>query len=256
MKNKEEILNKIQDKDSKFLASKVLDAYYLSEKAGCQVVTDFLTPVFLSSILGDLERYYSFYDATTYGGFDGAERRCIVFNKDDFGYLDIDVLKISTNTKFNKSLEHRAVLGSILGLGINRNKIGDIVFQDDVCYVFVKNEIADYIIYNLEFVGKSKVKVETGVYVPSECEAEEQLKTTTVSSLRADNIVANITNNSRSEVKKLFEKELVLINWRVCSNPANLVKEGDIITVRKFGRIKLEKVKGLSKKGKFIIEYY
>ncbi len=256
MKNKEEILSKIQDKDSKFLASKVLDAYFLSEKAGCQVVTDFLTPVFLSSILSDFERYYSLFDVVTFGGYDEAERRCIVFNKADFGYYDIDVLKISTNTKFNKALEHRAVLGSILGLGINRSKVGDIVFENDVCYVFVKNEIADFIIYNLEFVGKSKVKVETATYTPSDKEVEMQIKTTTVSSLRVDNIVANVTNNSRSEVKKLFEKELVLINWRVCDNPSHIVKEGDIITVRKFGRIKLEKVKGLSKKGKYIIEYY
>ncbi len=256
MKNKEEILSKIQDKDSKFLASKVLDAYFLSDKAGCQVVTDFLTPVFLSSILSDLERYYNLFDVVTYGGFDDAERRCIVFNSDDIGYYEIEVLKISTNTKFNKSLEHRAVLGSILGLGINRSKVGDIVFENDVCYVFVKNEILDYIIYNLEFVGKSKVKVEQATYTPSSTETVEQLKTTTVSSLRVDTIVASVTNNSRSEVKKLFEKELVLINWRVCDNSSYIVKEGDIITVRKFGRIKLEKVKGLSKKGKYIIEYY
>ncbi len=256
MKSKNEVLNKIQDKESKFEASKVLDAYFLSEKVGCQCVTDFLTPVFLTNMLSDLENYFSYFEAFSYGGFESAERRCIVFKKDEYEYFDIEVLKITTNTKFNKPLEHRAVLGSILGLGINRCKVGDIVFDKDECYVFVKSEIVDYIVYNLEYVGRSKVKVETTTYNVVENEVEEQLKTTTVSSLRVDTIVASVTNNSRSAVKKLFEKELVLVNWRVCNNPESLIKEGDVITVRKFGRIKLDKVKGISKKGKFIIEYY
>ncbi len=256
MKNKNEILNKIQDKESRFEASKVLDAYFLSEKVGCQSVTDFLTPVFMTNMLADLERYFNYFDAFSFGGYQSAERRCIVFKKDEYAYYDIEVLKITTNTKFNKPLEHRAVLGSILGLGINRCKVGDIVFEKEVCYVFVKSEIVDYIVYNLEYVGRSKVKVETTLFTEIENEVEEQLKTTTVSSLRVDTIVASVTNNSRSEVKKLFEKELVLVNWKVCNNPESLIKEGDIITVRKFGRIKLDRVKGMSKKGKFIIEYY
>lgn len=253
--NKEDILKKFSDKDSKFDASKVLDCYNLSKKADCQSVSDFLTPVFLTSILEVFEKELGIYDINTWGGFESAERRCIIFNKNDYGYFDIDVLKLSINTKFNKALEHRAVLGSILGLGITRNKIGDIIFENDDCYVFVKSDISNYIQFNLEYVGRTKVKVEVSEYTPVGDSICSELKTTTVSSLRVDTIISNITNYSRSEVKKLFEKELILVNWRVCNNTSYTVKEGDTITIRKYGRIKLENIKGFSKKGKYIIEY-
>ncbi len=253
---REQILSKFIDKDSKFEASKVLDAFVMSKKTGCQSVTNFLTPVFLSEILQEIERNLLEYQTSTFGGYDSAERRCIVFNEDEYNYFDVDILKITTNRKFNKALEHRAVLGSILGLGINRSKVGDIVFKDEECFVFVKNEITDFILFNLEYVGRSKVKVESVVLESFKNEEEQKLKTTTVSSLRVDTIISNVTNYSRSEVKKLFEKNLILINWRVCNNTSTPVKEGDIITVRKFGRIKLEHIRGFSKKGKHIIDYY
>lgn len=255
MKNKDNILNMFEDKDSKFDASKVLDAYMLSSKIGTQVVTDFVTPIFLSKVLSAFESEFKDYSITSFGGYDDAERRCIVFNESEYNYYDIDVIKITNNTKFNKRLEHREVLGSILGLGITRNKVGDIIFENDDCYVFVKNEISDYIIYNLEQIGRSKVKVELSSYESKGSTNSENIKTTTVSSLRVDTIISNITNYSRSDVKKLFDKELIFINWKVCVNASTIVKEGDIITVRKFGRIKLNTVKGISKKGKYIIDY-
>lgn len=256
MKNKDNILNIFDDKESKFEASKVIDAYILSNKIGTQVVTDFVTPIFLSKIISAFEKEIKDYSITSFGGYEDAERRCIVFNENEYNYYDVDVVKITTNTKFNKSLEHRAVLGSILGLGITRNKVGDIVFENGDCYVFVKNEISAYIIYNLESVGRSKVKVELSSYEFKGNTSGENIKTTTVSSLRVDTIISNITNYSRSDVKKLFDKEMIFINWKACNNPSTIAKEGDTITVRKFGRIRIEEIKGLSKKGKHIIDYY
>ncbi len=255
MKNKNDFLNNFVDKEEKFDASKVYDAYLFSEKTGNQVYTDFLTPVFLSNLLNAFEKQLNIYNITTLGGHDEAERQCIVFNYNDYEESDIRVLKISTNIKFNKPLEHRAVLGSVLGLGITRNKVGDILLKDSECYIFVKSEIADFILYNLEYVGRSKVKIEEVTDFKDESERDKEIKTTTVSSLRVDVIVSSITNYSRSEVKKLFEKELIFINWRTCKNASVIVKENDIITVRKFGRITLENIKGTSKKGKTIIEY-
>ncbi len=256
MRNREEILKKFIDKESKFQASKVLDEYVLSNKANCQVVTDFLTPSFLTELTDELEKKENEHDIFTFGGFNSAERRCIIFNKDEYNYFEIEVIKITTNTKYNKPLEHRAVLGSILGLGVTRNKIGDIIFDGDNCYVFLKSDIKDFIIFNLEYVGRSKVKVEESLYTVSEIDLDEKLKTATVSSLRIDTIISSVTKYSRSDVKKLFEKELVLVNWKVCKNSSTVAKELDVITVRRFGRIKIQHIRGISKKGKLIIDYY
>ncbi len=256
MKNRELILNNFIDKDSKFEVSKILDLYEVSKKNGNQIVTEFLTPVIMSNLLAAFEKHFMEYNVESFGGYELAERRCLIFNKDDYGYYDIDTLEITNNLKFNRPLEHREVLGSILGLGITRSKVGDIVFQNDKCYVFVKSEISDYIIHNLEYVGRCKVKIKITDDVVFADDNNLELKTTTVSSLRVDTIVSNITNLSRNDVKKLFEKELIFINWRVCNNAAAIINEGDTITIRKVGRIKLVNIKGLSKKGKQIIDYY
>ncbi len=256
MKNRDLILNSFSDKDSKFEVSKILDLYELSKKTRNQVVTEFLTPVILSNLLDSFEKHYMEYNVESFGGYELSERRCLVFNKEDYGYYDIDTLEITNNLKFNRPLEHREVLGSILGLGITRSKIGDIVFQNDKCYVFVKSEISDYIVHNLEFVGRCKIKIKVTDDVVLLDEKNLELKTTTVSSLRVDTIISNITNLSRNDVKKFFDKEQVFINWRVCNNTSAIVNEGDTITIRKVGRIRLVNIKGMSKKGKQIIDYY
>ncbi len=256
MKNRDVVLNNFTDKDSKFEVSKILDLYDLSKKNRNQIVTEFLTPVVMSSLLVAFEKHYLDYAIESFGGYELSERRCLIFNRDEYGYYDIDTLEITNNLKFNRPLEHREVLGSILGLGLTRSKIGDIVFQNEKCYVFVKSDISDYIIHNLEFVGRCKVKIKISDDVVFTDQNSMELKTTTVSSLRVDTIISNITNLSRSDVKKLFEKEQVFINWRVCNNTATVVGEGDTITIRKYGRIKLVNIKGLSKKGKQIIDYY
>ncbi len=255
MKNKNDFLANFIDKDEKFDASKIYDAYIFSIKTGKQVFTDFITPVLLSNLLTAFERQLNIYDVMTIGGHIASERQCIVFNYCDYAESEIKVLKISTNIKFNKPLEHRAVLGSVLGLGITRNKVGDILFKNGECYLFIKSEIADFILYNLEYIGRNKVKLEEVEDFVEDDEKTNEIKTTTVSSLRVDVIISNVTKYSRSEVKKLFEKELVFINWKICKNSSVIVKENDVITVRKFGRVRLENIKGTSKKGKIIIDY-
>ncbi len=255
MSDKDKILKKFNDKETKFTASKVIDAYYVSEKTGSQMVTDFLTPSFMSQIILELEKEFGIYGLKCFGGYENAERRCIIFDNYDQEVNDIIVLKIAVNTKFNKELEHRAVLGSVLGLGLNRSKIGDIIFEGESCYLFVKKDVSDFILYNLEYVGRSKVIVSEVEYVEKKSIEEDELFTTTVSSMRIDTVISNITNFSRSEVKKLFEKELVFVNWKVCNNSSYTLKEQDLITVRKYGRIRIVNVRGFSKKGKQIIEY-
>lgn len=252
-----EIIKNFKDKESKYEISKVLDLYEKSLKTKKKVVTEFYNPIFLSNITEIFEKIFSVYNLVNDGGYDFAERRCVVFNADFDDEKDyIAVLKIYTNAKFNKPLEHRAVLGSILGLGIERTVIGDIILEGHDCYVFVKKDMSDYILFNLEYVGRSKVKIEKSDYEVKKVNDTGEIKTITISSMRCDVIVANITKYSRNEVKKLFDKDLVFINWKVCKNMSCTINKGDIITVRKFGRIVVDGTRGISKKGKIILDYH
>ena len=72
-------------------------------------------------------------------------------------------------------------------------------------------------------------------------------------SLRFDNIVSVITNLSRNSVNNLFLKNEVLLNYEI-TRRFKKIEEGDIFSIRGYGKYKLSSVLGKSKKGKIIIE--
>lgn len=76
----------------------------------------------------------------------------------------------------------------------------------------------------------------------------------TVSSLRLDAIVSAAFSISRGKAQSLIRSEKTTINWTVVSNTSFIVKEGDILSLRGYGRIKLEEVLGNTKKGRIGIE--
>ena len=56
-------------------------------------------------------------------------------------------------------MSHRDYLGSLMGLGIKRENIGDILPLEDRCYIFTKSDISGYIIDNLLKIGRHGVKI-------------------------------------------------------------------------------------------------
>ena len=73
------------------------------------------------------------------------------------------------------------------------------------------------------------------------------------SSLRIDNVVSSITNLSRSSVDELFKDDNVLLNYEMVKK-FRTIEEGDILSIRRFGKYKFNQELGKNKKGKFIIE--
>jgi len=56
-------------------------------------------------------------------------------------------------------LSHRDYLGSILGLGIDRAKVGDIIILEKETICYIHKDLAEYVQTALEFVSRTKVKV-------------------------------------------------------------------------------------------------
>ena len=87
------------------------------------------------------------------GGYHGAERQMIAFYPTDLGFYweyPICCLKIEPKAvKFSEALTHRDYLGTILGLGVERSVIGDILVKEHGAWVFCHNKIADFIMKNL-----------------------------------------------------------------------------------------------------------
>lgn len=197
----------------------------------------------------------------TYGGFDQSERQVVgVFPKDIYGYSDVSELEemfeisgiVIKGSGFNR-FSHRDVLGSLLGLGIKRETLGDIFVESDgkCAYVCLTKIAAEYVAGNLEFVAKDKVNV--SVIKVTELPAIEKkfaVISGTVASERLDCILSLATNLSREKAKQLIVSGLVNVNHFEETRCDITLEEGDILSVRGYGRFKIAEFGGITKKGR------
>lgn len=165
----------------------------------------------------------------------------------------IIVFKIIYNKRFYE-LSHRSILGSLMGLGIKRECIGDIVITDKKdCFFAVIEEISPFIKQELKQIGKCPIDlIEYNETVTNIIKYET--KTTFVTSLRLDSIVSCAISKSRGDAQELIMESLVTLNYRICQNNSEVLKEGDIFSVRHYGKYLLSHVGGKSKSGRIIID--
>lgn len=193
------------------------------------------------------------------GGYEEAER-CIFtiysafIDYNMFNYTPIKALKIEWNDMYYR-VEHRDILGAILGLGIKREIVGDIIVEDHIAYVFVVEDMAHYIAQNLQKVGAASVTIECfdteeiDVIVP-----RPKSIVSVVPSLRLDCVVSAGFGISRTKGLSMVKAGRVMLNWEVCTKPAEDVEPGDIITIRGKGRIRYIDIIRTTKKNKLSIE--
>ena len=221
-------------------------------------LTDFLDPrqrFIVASVIGhngDIKIQGS-------GVFSNAEReRLLIFpsyfepNEADY---QITVFTIKYPAKFVQ-LKHPDVLGALLSLGLERSKFGDIRVNDYQVQFAVEKEIEDFVRMQLSGIGKVKVHVEAmQVDEPLITIAEEwKEEMHTVSSMRLDVIMAKILNISRQKSQALISGKKVKVNWTERESVSFEIQEGDILSVRGFGRIKVIMIEGRTKKDKIRIQ--
>ena len=130
-----------------------------------------------------------------FGGYENAERQIAVFgNEEEFGYSPsypiVCILVSPLMQKFADDLTHRDFLGSVLGLGIKRETIGDIIIKNNTGYIFCLETIADFITENLKKVRHTSVKCGKVTETPKEVNPEATEKFIIVASERLDVIIA------------------------------------------------------------------
>ena len=221
------------------VAEKLLQSISFVENRN--TVTKFLTN-FEQVVLGQIVAYnYSDFKVDFFGGFNDSERKKAKIIANEYYDVDYDIvcLKAKFNNKFNK-VEHRNILGAIHNLGINFNRFGDIIVLEDMVYIFVDEEIADFVVMEFTKAGRVNLKFDrvdlTSVQIEKKYEDFEIVS----SSFRLDSIVAKITNKSRSKVKEFLEQELIKLNHSVIKNGEKNCVNGDVISIRKYGRFILK----------------
>ena len=217
------------------VAEKLLQSISFVENRN--TVTKFLTN-FEQIVLSQIVAYnYSDFKVEFFGGFDDAERKKAKIISNEYYDVDYDIvcLKAKFNNKFNK-VEHRNILGAVHNLGINFNRFGDIIVLENEVYIFVDEEIADYIA--MEFTKAGRVNLDFQRVDLTEVKIEKKYEDFEIvsSSFRIDSIVAKITNKSRSKVKEFLEQDFIKLNHVILRNGEKTCTPDDIISIRKYGR--------------------
>ena len=217
------------------VAEKLLQSISFVENRN--TVTKFLTN-FEQIVLSQIVAYnYSDFKVEFFGGFDDAERKKAKIISNEYYDVDYDIvcLKAKFNNKFNR-VEHRNILGAVHNLGINFNRFGDIIVLENEVYIFVDEEIADYIA--MEFTKAGRVNLDFQRVDLAEVGIEKKYEDFEIvsSSFRIDSIVAKITNKSRSKVKEFLEQDFIKLNHVVLRNGEKMCTSEDTISIRKYGR--------------------
>lgn len=189
---------------------------------------------------------------TLFGGYDMAER-CIAA----FGYnckeavFPMSIIKAEpVSKKYADNLSHRDFLGSLMGLGIKREVIGDIIIKNNIGYIFCLESIAEYICRNLDKVKHTNIKCTVVNELPNDIEDSAEDKEIIASSMRIDTVISSVYNLSRNAVKEYFTNRKVFVNSSLCENFSYNLKNGDIISVRGKGRFVFNEILGTTKKNR------
>ena len=189
-----------------------------------------------------------------YGGYDDAERRIAAFWSDEPPVaVPIEPLMIRWNEKF-ASPGHRDLLGSVMALGIERDTFGDIAIgaEPGSAYLFSMEDMAAYFIANLERVGHTSVRVERASSITLK-PPEGSVLRVTVAQLRMDALIAAGYKLSRAEAQKLISAGLVKLNHIEETRADIKLREGDLLSVRGYGRLRIQTLQGETRRGRLAV---
>jgi RNA-binding protein YlmH len=247
---KDKIIKYFPDED-KAEAVNLYERYILSKEKNITMFgKSFYTPNIWSWFEKNLNSNY--FKVESNGLFEDSERRMISFNNIHESPFPMKLLKIQNTSKFS-TLTHRDFLGAILSLGIERNKIGDLLVSENTCYLPIHEEIESFILCNLERISNVKCDVElidNFEFLPKFTFKEEIIL---VSSLRLDGIVSKIIKASRNNAQSMIEQGQILVNYVKIKDKSYELKSEQRITIRGFGKFILGDSVGNSKSGKLRI---
>lgn len=252
--DRESFLSRARTDEERETLARVYDLLQEVVRTRKSRVTDFYDPYHAGRILAALEKVPGI-NVRLDGGYPEAERvRILIFpagaepreEEWHLGFLSVEGQW--------QGLTHRDFLGALMGLGLRREKIGDILLLDGRVQVVLSQELVPVVCAQLTRVGHFPVRVSSisrEELSPSPREVKEVRAT--VSSLRLDAVAAAGFGVSRSRMAKEITAGRVNVNWRVCLDLSRQVKEGDVISARGRGRVKVFQVGGTTRSGRIAV---
>ena len=242
--------------EDRMLLAKLWDKINAGIRKNIPAHTTFLSPRELEMakyLFGEPEGLHSF------GGYGDAERKMLIYLPDyleESALWDEDSPCVCLRATFYQgdSPNHRDFLGALMGAGIGKETVGDICVGKEHCDFFVTQEIAPYILQNFTSAGRTKLHMEQIPLIQADIpEPEVKEIKDTMASLRLDSVISSGFRIGRSLASQYVTSGKAAIDGLPCEKPDKAVSEGNKISVRGLGKIKLVQVNGRTKKDRISV---
>ena len=254
------------------LEARLEDAILRSEK-GIVSCLSFLTPRECRQAERALKQRGFWENAWFWGGYDGDERKSLFLlpeyllvclsgtleeaSSEELAALlreqvEKEVLALRVVGSGFRNLSHRDYLGAILGLGLERDVLGDIAVQNShEAVLFCTETIATFLTENPNKVGSDTVRCRR--YVVDEKFTDDrayQPIRDTVASPRLDCVVAALTNLSREQAQSAIRSGLVEVEYEPADRTDLTLEPPAVLSIRGHGRFILRSFDGETRKGR------
>ncbi len=248
------LLRRASSGEERVLLARVLDKYEQMERRNIPTSTPFLSQAEQAAVQALLNAAGIHSGYVWNGGYADAERKLLQFLPDWAEEGESALGAVRATYHGTEAPGHRDLLGSLMGLGLTREKLGDLLVSPQSCDVVVSPELVPFLVQSWTSAGRIKLSV-SALELSQLLIPQQQFKSLrdTVASLRLDAVAAVGFSMSRGKAAELIAAGRVQLNHVDCLKGDRAVTQGDVITARGLGKCVLSEVGGLSKKGRISI---
>lgn len=258
-----EILNDYKEKDDKILLAQVSDKIEMCENKNKIEYTNFLDLAQIELVQNYIDKL-KIENYISYGGYEQSERKLFVIYPEKFNSTVVEknlvsivkIVRIQLPDELKGKYAHRDYLGAVIKLGVKREKVGDIIVDNDGADIIVEKDISKFLLENLSGLtrfSKSKITIEKIDNLRT-VEVRREEREIIVSSLRLDNVISELARCSRNKALDIINMERVFVNFQCETKKTKQIKTGDMVTIRGKGRFYIKELVGQTKSGRVIVK--
>ena len=188
------------------------------------------------------------------GGWASAERVQVCFHPpEEPPRFDAQWLRIHWDSRFHQ-VEHRDLLGSLMGLGIDRAWTGDLLAAGDCAHLLALPALAVRLPQEWTQAGRVPIHVCTLDEPPELAAASGDSLRVTVASTRLDSVLAAALRLSRARAAELIRQGAVQVDHLPEERPDRMLAPGQLLSIRGQGRVLLRAVGAPTRKDRIPAE--
>lgn len=253
----------MKEKDDKILLAQVSDKIEMCENKNKIEYTNFLDLAQIELVQNYIDKL-KIENYISYGGYEQSERKLFVIYPEKFNSTVVEknlvsivkIVRIQLPDELKGKYAHRDYLGAVIKLGVKREKVGDIIVDNDGADIIVEKDISKFLLENLSGLtrfSKSKITIEKIDNLRT-VEFRREEREIIVSSLRLDNVISELARCSRNKALDIINMERVFVNFQCETKKTKQIKTGDMVTIRGKGRFYIKELVGQTKSGRVIVK--